>query len=199
MATNKSPKAATQPAKPQKAEKAAPAVKKQPTKPSAAKEDPDFIREEVRRIAVDLTEKEIAQKGRDLASVMQQIANEEINTGLIKADIKSRMSALESQQSNLTLLITNAKELRDVRCKIVIDKRRRKMVNIIRLDTGEVIGSREITPDEAQRSLPLDEAKKKAPETAKAGTATTGEKDQAESGKADETAGPDQQPKPEAA
>lgn len=180
MATTKQPKANDAPfANP---EKQAKTLKK---KPAAAK-DADLISEEVRRIPVNLTDKELLEKGDELADVLRKIECEETHTELIKADIKARMAALEAQRSNVVMLITNKQELRDVRCSIVVDRKNKGMVKIVRNDTGEVVGTREITGDERQRSLPLDTKGKKDA------------KDQKD-GKADNATGGDDNQKPAAA
>lgn len=180
MATTKLPKANDAPfATPAKQAKT---LKK---KPAAAK-DADLIREEVRRIPVDLSDKELLEKGNELADILQKIECEEANTELIKADIKARMSALEAQRANVVLLITSKKELRDVRCSIVVDRKNKGMVKIVRNDNGQVVGTREMTGDERQRSLPLDTKGKKDA------------KDQKD-GKADNATGGDDQQNPAAA
>lgn len=148
--------------KPPKADKPAKIAAPKPPKAKKKKgDDPDFIREEVIRVQVPLTDKEVAQKGRELAGILQEIANEEVSTELIKADIKQRMSALDSRRSEMVLLVSQGKEMRDVRCRVVVDKRNRNMVNYARCDSGEIVRTREITPFEKQRSLPLPKGGKK--------------------------------------
>ncbi len=94
-------------------------------------------------------------KGIELARCNENIDNEESRQSDLKADMKARMLALESERSNLATIVRRNEEYRDVVVDEVYDYVRGSVAQV-RTDTSEQISSRDMTDSERQTPLPLE-------------------------------------------
>ncbi len=104
-----------------------------------------------RSLPVKLTELEIISKCRDLASVIQEIADEEVNQKALKDDMKAKLSRLDDRKLMLSHVVTKGEEYRPIDVQIIVDEH--DHVNEVRTDTGEVVTSRQAKDSERQLAL----------------------------------------------
>lgn len=116
---------------------------------AATTEPKETCKEWLRR---NFTAEELLIMGRKMSEAHQQLVklNEDLTT--IKADYKSRITALEGEVSNYARMWSTGYEMTYIKCEVVRDHET-KMVRICRLDTGEFVRERRMTLDEQQRSL----------------------------------------------
>lgn len=101
-----------------------------------------------------LSEKEIKDAGAALARSYSEITDLEEQKKSVTSDFKAKIDGATAQASILARKIQNGYDFRDVECEEVWDYDD-KVVELIRLDTGETVKSRKITPEELQRKLDL--------------------------------------------
>lgn len=110
--------------------------------------------EEVTRfLPCRLTEDEVRDRALLLAKTTQDIALAEEKATSIKAQLKSELQTLQSQQARLAGTVARGEEGRDVRVRIEYDYAERT-VREWREDTGAQLASRPMTELEAQMPLP---------------------------------------------
>ena len=100
----------------------------------------------------DFTEKEILEFGSDLARKHSEINELEEQKKRVTSDFKAKSDAAEAEASVLARKIQNKHEFRDVECQEIynyVDK----SVTIVRLDTGEIVKTRNMREDEKQELL----------------------------------------------
>ena len=100
----------------------------------------------------ELTEAEIKQLGYDLARKYSEITDLEENKKAVSSDFKSQIDAATALASSMSRKIQNGYEFRDVECEIRRDYAR-KIIEWVRLDTGEIFKDRIMTADELQEDL----------------------------------------------
>lgn len=99
-----------------------------------------------------LTEDEIRDNGIALARANSEVATLEARKKEFNDQIKADVSAAESKISKLSMMLQNGYEYRDVECRLERDYENRK-VTTWRLDTGENVKTRDMSPDEYQQRL----------------------------------------------
>jgi len=111
----------------------------------------------IKSLPCKLTQDELLICGNDLASVIQDIKMEEDEQVNIKSEMKARLTELESRKTQLAIKLTRKEEWRPVEIERKLDFEDGKYREI-RADTGEVIFEREISDDECQEKLIIDDA-----------------------------------------
>jgi hypothetical protein len=106
-------------------------------------------------LPVVLTDDEVRERGIKLAGVLQDIGREEFSKKSFNEGVKGRVDALESEADKLVTVIRAGKEDREVQVEEQKDYKAQE-VRTVRLDTGEVIHHRAMTPRELQRPLPIE-------------------------------------------
>lgn len=110
------------------------------------------LKEITQHLKCELTEDEIKEYGAELARKYSEITDLEDQKKSITSDFKARIDAANSDAGILARKIQNGYEFRDVFCEIqYIDDE--KVVQTVRQDTGEIIKTRPMTPEEMQRDL----------------------------------------------
>ncbi len=126
----------------------------------------DHIRTEQRKVKLPcrLTESERIEKGGALAAVVVSIANLENDIARasdefrsFKKDTEETISGFKCRQSELSKVITDAAEERDVICVATFDYEA-GTVTVRRMDTGEVIEDRDMQGLEKQMQLDWEKA-----------------------------------------
>lgn len=105
-----------------------------------------------------LTNDERLERGVQLAEVGEKIGNEEKRQVDVKAEMKARMTGLESESARLGTIVRRNEEYRDVLVQEIYDYERGTVVQV-RTDTGEQIAKREMTTSERQEVLPFKDEK----------------------------------------
>lgn len=103
-----------------------------------------------RKLPVKLTNEEVRLRGKRLAALQAEIASLETKKKAAADDFKSQIGERETEMSRLTREINEERELRDVQ---VTEEKNWELgeVHLIRLDTGEVVEIRPMTPQELKR------------------------------------------------
>jgi hypothetical protein len=119
-----------------------------------------------RTLPVKLTEAEIQQKANALAEKVDEQAVVKTLAKGAAADYKKRLEDLTADASALSRQIRSRSEDRPVEC-IESPDYHRGMMDISRIDTGEVVDSRQLSYEERQQELPRVARSGRAPAGAK--------------------------------
>lgn len=111
-------------------------------------------------LPVKLTETEIRERGIKLAGVLQDIGKEETAKKDAASAAKSRIDLLETEATKIAFAIRAGQEDREIQVEEQKDYEAQE-VRTARLDTGEIVHRRAMTPKELQRPLPIEEARSK--------------------------------------
>jgi hypothetical protein len=114
---------------------------------------PRVIREMEMELPVKLTDAEKIAKGEALARVLSDIQAEESRADMVKQALKSIMTALEAEQDRLLVIVQRGEELRVTKVQDEADDKA-LLVRRVRLDTGEIMTERAMTPEEKQVPIP---------------------------------------------
>lgn len=117
--------------------------------------DPD--RKTIRNLRVDLTSEELLESGKQQADKSIQLRQVEERKKRVNDDIKSEMTALESELSQLASLISSGYKYEDVNCLEFFDDPKPGKKTIIRTDTMAVVSVENMTPMDLQRDLDLED------------------------------------------
>ncbi len=102
----------------------------------------------------DLTDEELLETGRQLARAQSNLTHAEANKKQIDARLKGEIDGYRLQAAELSERVNTGYELRAVECKEVPD-RLNLNVQIIRMDTGELVRQRAMTEREREQLLPF--------------------------------------------
>lgn len=103
-----------------------------------------------------LTEAESIERGRELARHLSEKSQLENRKAEFVSQIKADIDKEDSSISRLTSVVNSGKEYRQVKCVFELDWKA-QVKKVIRLDTGELVRVMNITPEEQQGQLALDE------------------------------------------
>lgn len=122
--------------------------------PKIARTDPENVdvRRKEHRLPMQLTEKEIMAKARELASVIREKNRLEFEKSETGKFYKTQIDSKEIEMRDLISIIEKGEENRPVSCEEFHDFGE-GLVTIIRLDTGEHVGQRTMTAHERQVDL----------------------------------------------
>lgn len=107
-----------------------------------------------KKLPVQLSNDEIRLKGQDLSRKLQELEDVDEARKEAMRDYKDRIDALKGESRRLAHIVTEGKEPREVPCETVRNDDN-GTIELVRLDTVEVIDSRPMTPEERQRPLPF--------------------------------------------
>ncbi len=110
------------------------------------------IKTQPRSMPCILTEAELKQKSRELATTVQEISAEEDRQKNIKDQLKAALSELSSRETRLAGEVARGEVYREVDVEYRIDGEG-GLVQEVRLDTGEIISSRPARDEERQLAL----------------------------------------------
>lgn len=111
------------------------------------------------RLSCKLTDTEMKERGILLADLRKQIREVEAAKKTAAENFKSQITDLVKRADDVTHEINTKSELRDV--EVTEEKRfDLKQAHTIRLDTGETVRTRALTPQELQRPLLFDAGSK---------------------------------------
>jgi len=112
-----------------------------------------ILKTETRNLPCKLTELELRDKADELATTVQAIEGEKARQDSVKAELKARLTELESRQTRLAQVVSRREEYRDV--KVIVELHENDIVKEIRDDTAEVIQIRPARDTERQGQMPL--------------------------------------------
>ena len=105
-----------------------------------------------RQLWCELTFDEQIERGQALAKLCGRIGDEQTRQANEKKRMKETLDGLEADRRELTAVVRDKKEMRDVECVATMDPAR-GLVEVHRTDTGELIETRRMTDEERQRGL----------------------------------------------
>ena len=118
---------------------------------SQIKETTEIVRTETRNLPCKLTDGELRERSDELATTVQAVEGEKARQDSVKAELKAKMSELESRQTRLAQVVSRKEEYRDV--KVSIELHANDLVKEVRQDTGELITVRPAKDFELQGTL----------------------------------------------
>ncbi len=104
------------------------------------------------RLPCKLDAQELLLKAKSLSQLLCDKGNVELEKKDANADFKRRLDAIETRVCELGLEVRTGREYRDVQCVERADYQDNR-VEIIRVDTGEVVRMRPLEVHERQESL----------------------------------------------
>jgi len=107
---------------------------------------------ETRMLSVKLTDVELLERGHRVAELWHEIRSEEDAKKQAAAESKRKLDALEEESYQLARQISSRSENRPVEVRRDIDYGR-GVEEVMRLDTGEIVETRVLTPAERQVEL----------------------------------------------
>ena len=111
----------------------------------------------------DFTPDELAELGAKLADQYDEHRNIEEELNAVKADFKERTLCAEREIGRLSRLIKARFDMRGIECRYEWNKPDSGVVQIVRIDTGELVQERPMSDDERQEELPLEAPTAEAP------------------------------------
>lgn len=103
-----------------------------------------------------LTDDELQQKGAQLADAIDEVTRLEADLASIKTQFKAKIDGATAKANGLASTIRSKAEYRAVKCERVFDFKG-GLVREFRLDTSEQTNVRQMTNDDRQQHLPLEE------------------------------------------
>jgi hypothetical protein len=108
---------------------------------------------ETRVLDVKLSREEIEQRARELAATVKEHDRIDAERKADAANAKLKLDELNAKIRKLSCAVELGSELQDVQCEWVPDSHRLRM-NLVRVDTGAVVSTRDMTKEERQLELP---------------------------------------------
>jgi hypothetical protein len=105
------------------------------------------------------TADELTQKGGELAQSTREVAQLKEDGKRVASDFKAKIAAKNAAIGELSSDITSGYTMRDVECTVTLNKPKTGKKTIARDDTKEVIGTEDMTADELQEQLNLNDKK----------------------------------------
>jgi hypothetical protein len=113
-----------------------------------------------KKLPVPLTDDEVRHRGEELASKLAALDEIDAALKVAKQEAKAKKEPIAKRVTELKQQIRGRKEARLVECELVRDFDAR-CAETMRLDTGEVVDTRPLTPEEMQTQLAVVKGGKK--------------------------------------
>jgi len=106
-----------------------------------------------KELMITLSDVEQVSRGKQLAKVLSEIRNEDGRHQMMKASMKSAMTALEAERDKLSLIVSSGEELRMIQCE---DRANFDTGSFerVRIDTQEIVYERPLSTQERQLEIP---------------------------------------------
>lgn len=115
--------------------------------------------QEPHRVKCVLTSDEIAEAAMLLANTHQAMESLAIERKTVMTEFKQRMEKLIEQIHVTSLMVKEGVAMRSVKCELQLNFSKLRTI-LIRLDTGDIVEERDMTPDEKQMRLQFEKGKK---------------------------------------
>jgi hypothetical protein len=102
-----------------------------------------------------LTDEERRTCGITLATTLEDITRIEAEKKAQSDHYKNRIAGLQAAADQLTHKVSTGQEWREIECKVVFGQPTPHHKQIVRIDTGEVVGTEMMSAFDQQRELPL--------------------------------------------
>ncbi len=114
------------------------------------------IRSITKDLPCELTSEELMDRSKDLAEAVKAVANAENQKKLAVSSHTSEIKRAEAKRDVLSNVVSTGQEYKEVLVERVWDYKNKKIIET-RTDTGEVILTRDMSDDEMQLELGLEE------------------------------------------
>ncbi len=116
---------------------------------------PQRVNTTMRSLLCKLSKQEWQERASRLATVNQEIADEEARQQEQKAAMKARLATLDAERQTLAGVVVRHEEMREVECVVWHHDQPARVVTV-RMDTNDEIENRPMTDFERQRFLPVE-------------------------------------------
>lgn len=121
-----------------------------------SKQPSQIIKEKVKEyLKCAFTEEEIKEFSQDMARKIGELEHERLHKKDVVKAIDSEIASLETDINKLARNVKDGYEYRNVECERVFDYDG-GFKTMVRLDTNEIVWTKQLTGDELQRHLPLE-------------------------------------------
>lgn len=103
----------------------------------------------------DFTAEELKEISSQLAREAANMAEAEENKKAATAQFAEKIASAKARVASLARQVNQGYEMRNVECRVLLDKPKRGLVQVVRADTGEIVKERPMSDSEKQGSLPL--------------------------------------------
>ncbi len=121
-----------------------------------SKKNPD-VKFEKRNLKYFFKDNEVRDLGKKLAELHETYCTLEADKKRTVKDFDAKLSAVESESGIVTNSIRSGYEYRDIPVTVMMDAPKPGQKTITRDDTGETVAIEEMTWEEKQRELPMDD------------------------------------------
>ena len=104
----------------------------------------------------EFTEKELKDLARELARENTAMAESEEEKKSVVASFTERIADAKMKISKLSRYINNGYDYRNIECAVVMNSPRAGVKEVVRIDTGEIVKTINMTDTEKQESLPFE-------------------------------------------
>jgi hypothetical protein len=108
-----------------------------------------------RSVPVKLTQEEFVEKGKAMSREQNEMTSLTARLKEVSTDFKAKIAQKEATINSLSITISNGYEYREVDC-FYSYRTEQGMKDVVREDTGEIIGTERMTKEDYQEQLPLD-------------------------------------------
>ena len=107
-------------------------------------------------LQVDLTDKELTEQAKELARKQHELDREEEDKKRITNEFSGRIKSIKATLSRIAYIVDSGYELREVRAGLYLDYPAKGKKTVIRLDTGALVKTEEMTDADRQLALPIN-------------------------------------------
>lgn len=115
------------------------------------------VRKETRHLRCNLTQDEFNEKAKQLAESNHNLRQLEEEKKLVTSDFGAKIAGAEAQISVLSNTVQSRYEYRMVPCEIFMHDPKNGKKRSVRTDIGETVGIEDMTAEELQEELALEE------------------------------------------
>jgi hypothetical protein len=99
------------------------------------------------------SEEETRENGKKLARKNQELAELDLKKKQLSADIKAETDAANADSARLARWVNDEYDFRMIECEVTLDSPTAGQKTLVRLDTGEIVNTENMSADELQMAL----------------------------------------------
>lgn len=113
-----------------------------------------------RQLRVQFTDQELLEKGRKLAEKHGECGRIDAEFDSVKSQFKGKIDRVEAEIGEIAGHLQSGWEYRKVSCETTYDTPRHGLKTTLRLDTYEIVETEQMSVNELQDELPLEDKKR---------------------------------------
>lgn len=118
----------------------------------------------IKNLRVQLTEKDLLDKGKELAELQNKACALENDKKRVVSQYKADLDALAARIEEAANILMSGYRFDDVECELIADMPEPNQKSYVRKDTGEIVSTMAMTAEDKQEELPLDDSDDGVPE-----------------------------------